>query len=231
MSGHGQVRADPLRDLVLEVLCDRRARRFALDPMQLARAAAALAPPAQRAGIADGACDAGRIAAAQRELERVHASELALLLREAASLVLARRARSHDPAPELDTWRSCAREALEACAADALAVDARVVELLEVCLLRHPSRWPSAVDLARSALHLEPCDIGRLRLAQAWMAEDEPWSASGVLALSVYRRPASRLEPRLLAGLVRAQSACGERSRARRIASLARARRHEGIHA
>ena len=231
MSGHGDDWPDALRELILEVLRDCRARRFALDPARLAMAAAALAPRARRGVTADGACDAVRLAAAQRELERVHAAELAFLLREATSFVLAQRARSSDPAPELDTWRSSAREALEACAADSLAVDARVFELLEVCLLRPPSRWPSAVDLARSALQHEPCDIGRLRLAQAWMAEDEPWSASGVLALSVFRRPASRLEPRLLAGLVRAQSACGERSRARRIASLARARRHAGVHA
>jgi hypothetical protein len=217
---------DPLRDVVLEVLRDHRARRFALDPLQLARAASALAP---RGAIVTGACDAARLAAAQRELERVHAAELAFLLREAASLVLSQRARSRDPAPELDTWRDCAREALAACAADALALDARVVELLEACLTHPPPRWPSAVDLARLALQLDPCDAGRLRLAQAWMAEDEPWGASGVLALGLSRRPASRLEPRLLAGLVRAQSACGERFRARKIASLARARRREGV--
>ncbi|HVS11671.1 MAG TPA: hypothetical protein VMS76_17520 [Planctomycetota bacterium] len=226
MSGLGDAWPDALRELILEVLRDRRARRFALDPAQLARAAAALVP---RGAIVAGACDAARLAAAQRELERVHAAELAFLLREAASLLLLQRARSRDPASELDTWRACTREALEACAADALALDARAVELLEACLTHPPPSWPSAVDLARLALRLEPCDAGRLRLAQAWMAEGEPWGASGVLALGLSRGPASRLEPRLLAGLARAQSACGERFRARNIASLARARRREGV--
>jgi len=225
MSGQDARAPERLRDLVREVLRDRRARRFAFDPERLAMAGIALAPPAARGAFLDGARDAVRIAAAQRELERVHVIELAFLLREAARFVLAQRARSPDPPPELDTWRTCAREALAACAADALAVDARVVEVLQACVRLPSLRWPGAVELARLALHLEPCDIGRLRLAQAWMAEGAPWAASGVLALSLHRRPASRLEPRLLAGLVRAQSACGERTRARRIASLARARR------
>jgi len=123
---------------------------------------------------------AARQAAAERELERVHFCELAFLLREASRL---RRSRSN----AVDA-RACSEglaEALECARADELTLPARWAAVAELCTGSNRSAWPSAVQLARTALEIEPCEEGRTELARALLAAGEARVASAAMAAAL----------------------------------------------
>jgi hypothetical protein len=140
-------------------LADERASRWVIEPELLARTL-----------HVDAWCSAEALNAAERELVRLHRTELAFLLREAASLRMrstASRSIPDEDALPLDAWRACFREALRSAALDCLRVSPALYRLLLDCRAANPERWPAAVDLARAALALHDVEAGRARLAEA----------------------------------------------------------------
>ncbi len=98
------------------------------------------------------------LAAAERELARVHVIEVGRLLREAAWL---RREVDAEASVELHDWRRRARQELAGWRVDGFEGPAT----LRFCAARPIARWAGARAIAGEALALDPCDAGRRCLA------------------------------------------------------------------
>ena len=161
-------------------------------------------------------------ALAELELERVERHEVALLLCAASALravpavggllaphpIHARAARELGAAAQSsDAWRRRARELLALAARDE-------VELPQAerwaSLERLPlPRWPTAVELARTALLVEDGELARATLAHAYLAQGEPQKAVRTFVLLLARAPRPRERAAILQGLAAAHVELG----------------------
>jgi hypothetical protein len=199
-----------LRDLLRDVLRDEHDRPKAIDPRALAR----------RIQIESGdrACD-GATRAAERELLRVHRSEIAYLLRRAADL---RRGAGESGALSLDAWRACMREQLDCIALDRLHASGELLGLLESCARGAIAGWPSASELARASLALHDVEAGRVAVAEALLDAGAVHEAASSFASALQRSVDADNFGRLLEGLIEAQHRLGHGVRARGLADCAR---------
>ncbi len=188
--------------LLREVLAHPGARRFRLHPARLISLRLGGSPPAEE-----------RLAAAERELARVHLLELAWLLREAARLRCGQED-GPDRDLRLEACRSGLGEALACAHADGLWLPRRAADLAREVFGAGVREWPPASRLARAALALDPCAVGRALLVRALQGEGDGSGASAVLAstlLSCRSRPSAVALLTELAGL---QAGFGEAGRA-----------------
>jgi len=151
---------------------------------------------------------------AQRELDRVHACELAFLMREGA-----RRCESWD-AVAAAAWRELVREALAAARADDLRLAAALPPGVR-------GLGPlDAVELARASVVLADHPLGRLELGLALHRRGDARLASQVLAAALRGIAGipgvlgARPWPELLQSLARAQEDSGRPGRARLLRRL-----------
>jgi hypothetical protein len=124
------------------------------------------------------------LAQAERELERLHAVELARLLREAAAIRLSggRVSVLLEEAPlEPDVLSACLREELGLALLDGLAPRGVVLRIARACLRPDVQAWPSSLSLAIASLLLAPHAVGRLRLGQALLESGCSGDAERVL--------------------------------------------------
>jgi len=159
---------------------------------------------------------ATELCVAEYELDRVHHSELAFLLREGA-----RRCELWD-AQECERWRALLDEALATAGSDGLELGCELVVRRASPGSERP--WTlDAVDLARASLRCAEHPLGRLELARALQRRGEPGAASGVLAAALHGLAAipgvlgARPWPDLIRGLARAQESAGHPGRAREL--------------
>jgi hypothetical protein len=142
---------------------------------------------------------------AERELEQVHRSELAWLLREAAHVRLEASASCENPAPlDLATLRAGLREEWESARADGYPATRVLDELVATCLQRDVAAWPSSAELARVSLRLQEDPHARLRLALGLLAEGRARDAAREFLRVLDRDPPPSLVPELTSGLERA---------------------------
>jgi hypothetical protein len=164
-----------------------------------------------------------RLAAAERELRSVHLAELAFGLRQAARLRRRLTADSGHPV-EPEAERSCRAglsEALDCARSDGLTLARPLRELAGACVDLPLAAWPTASGLARTALDLEPGEVGRTELAQALLAEGDVSAASRLLACALLSCPSARRGAGLLEQLARIESLRGRARRARALRSWA----------
>jgi len=195
-----------LRELLRDVLRDRPS---AIDPRALAR----------RIHIERGDC-AGDAATrvAERELLRVHRTEIAYLLRGAAGL---RREVLDPSALSSAAWRACMFEQLDCIALDGLRASDELIRTLERCAHGAVETWPSAVELARASLALHDVEAGRVALAEALLAANWTREAASSFASALARPVHGANFARLLDGLIEAQRRLGHGVRAQRLAECA----------
>ena len=145
------------------------------------------------------------------ELERVHCSEVARLIRHAADLQGGDAGDSAWPEfgrmPDLQSWRSAA--ALECALALVDGVESAAIEELVDLVLSSPDTWPDARALIEVSLTTEDCEAGRLALARLHLASETPRRALAVLSASLRRGVSKPNLWRLYTGLGRAHELCG----------------------
>lgn len=155
-------------------------------------------------GLVDGAWDviatsdaSCTLERAERELARVHAVELAFLLRDAAmrrfdlgEFASGHRLLERSPMP-IDAWRSAFDEELAMLDADGLVLEADVAGVVELCRAADPVDWPISSDLAAAALRVQEHELGRVRLAQGLLADQRP-AVAAVVARTILAREPSR---------------------------------------
>jgi hypothetical protein len=188
-----------LHELLGEIRDSSLAHSLALHPARVAT----LRLPA-RAPRSD------RLAAAERELARVHLAELAFLLREASRL------RREGGRPQ--QVRACCEglaEALDCARRDGAQLGGRWVALARACVDRPCSAWPRASSLAAASLEMEPCEAGRAALARALLDQGDSLGASRALAAAVLTCPSARRGAGLLEELARVVEGRGCSGRAR----------------
>jgi len=220
-----------LAEIVREILRESRALAFAIPPARLAGEAFVCALSFAASPGTAREHDAQR-RAAERELLAVHSAELAWLLREAVRLRLAAladaggaialelRALDPDPLP-FEVWQRSLREQLACSAADRVRLARSLFEILRSTHASAPRDWPPALELARASLALQPCEAGRVRLAQALLVASDAPAASVLLANLLAARPAPRCTPSVLATLALAEEACGASRRSQELRRLA----------
>jgi len=158
--------------------------------------------------------------AALRELERVHRSDQARLLREACALACAgtplgrlyvagfehaRCASSREEARA--AWDLACVEEIDTARADAFQVERLLPRLLDL----RTERWPRPAFLARAALALKPCQAGRVDLARARIAEGDLARAIGELRILLGQEPAPAVRADALEALAMALEGAGDR--------------------
>jgi hypothetical protein len=180
---------------------------------------------AQRIGLTDALRRARRSGAwrrprgtewrsAERELARVHRQEVARLLRAAAELRLGRGDRDPRLVAEAGhevvlpwRWRKDAAFAVLGTLAD--GVEPIVVADLFPWLLRAPSEWPSALELASASLLGEDCQEGRLLLSRVHQVEGNLRDAAVVLSRALRRGVSSDNRWRVFSNLAALHEDCG----------------------
>ncbi|MBI5433293.1 MAG: hypothetical protein HZA52_10730 [Planctomycetes bacterium] len=190
------------------------ARHFSL---RLARRPAAHGGP-RGAGEPGGARGAGEPARARglaqpglAELERVHAREVAYLLREAARLrsTLDPRGRSWrwlaGKAGSLAAWRRALHAELELLALDRCRPSCDLARMLELCRGEDVADWPSALELADASLALASDEAGRLERVVALLAGGDFRAAARQAAGELDPWLAPRREGEFLAALAAAR--------------------------
>ena len=197
-----------LRGLVNQVLREERAYRYAIDPRVLARRI--------RIESASLALEGSGMHAAERELLRVHRSELARLLRTASVLRAATAAAgaSHARQFSLEEWSACLREQLDCIALDDAQLSNDLTHLLARCLGSDIEGWPTAVELARAALALHDIEAGRVAFGRALLAAGHAHAAARLFADALARPIRSSNFGPLLDGLIEAQRRLGDFERA-----------------
>jgi hypothetical protein len=152
---------------------------------------------------------------ARVELARVHARELAYLLREAARLrhaadPCARHWRwvAREPGT-LAAWRRSFTETLALIARDRCITSFDLAELCERCRAPELADWPAAVELADAALALAPEECGRLERAVAALLSGDARRAATTAALELAAWPPPRADGEFLLVLACAAEAQG----------------------
>jgi tetratricopeptide (TPR) repeat protein len=158
------------------------------------------------------------VAAAERELLRLHRVELAFHLRQAARAVLAGAAETRSLAQR----RAGLRDALAVAASDGMRASPALFALLERCL-RAGGDAPRASELARAALELHDVEAGRALSAEALLAAGELDEAQGAFARALARRPSAGVLHELVAGWTAAARLAGDVERVRDLERAARA--------
>jgi hypothetical protein len=123
-----------------------------------------------------------------------------------------RRSRSNE-----DGARACREglaEALECARADELCLPARWRALADLCAGSSLESWPPAVQLARTALEIEPCEEGRSELARALLAAGEARAASAAMAAALLGCASAARASTLLVELACVEECLGRRERA-----------------
>ncbi|MCC6406330.1 MAG: hypothetical protein IT453_04120 [Planctomycetes bacterium] len=194
------------RDQLLESLRAILADTGADEPESARRFSLRLA---RRPGARGGPRGLGQPALA--ELERVHARELAYLLREAARLrsTLEPRGRSWrwlaGKAGTLTAWRRALHEELALLALDRCRPSCDLARMLELCGGEDVADWPSALELADASLALAPDEAGRLERVVALLARGDFRAAARQAAEELDPWLAPRREGEFLAALAAAR--------------------------
>ncbi len=148
---------------------------------------------------------------ADAELGRVHAREIASLLRQATALRVACSMQSAYPLPlrpqSLRLWRSRARKALELLALDGWRSPGS--RWLHTLVRRKPERWPKAHELAEAARTVEDSEFARVCLGWALLADGECARAERVFVDLLRKLEVLRHRWRVFEGRAHAHAAIG----------------------
>lgn len=194
-----------LEALTRELLATAGAERWVIEPAVLARSI-----------HVTGWCSDELASAAEHELLRLHQTELAFLLREAARLRIetaSATATERAASSSLATWRACFRETLRCASRDGARASAELFGVLRRCRAADVARWPDAVELARAALALHDVEAGRARLGQALLSVGRVHEARTAFAAALSRVHSARACESLLNGLNEAQGLIARRER------------------
>lgn len=158
-------------------------------------------------------------AAALRELELVHRQDQARLLRQACALACATSALGRlyvagfedapiaaSPEAARGSWVRACSEEIASAREDGFSVHPMLPRLLELPL----EDWPRASRLVQASLELHPSHGGRLDLARARTAADDPFGAIRILLDLLEERPLESIRCAALEAIALALESAGE---------------------